>query len=230
MQFEGAVHEIQNCKTMSVYPDFIVQHARVGGQSSGAIRVRDKQRDEQMNEIMGKQLKDDPTNVRASFHLMLHHQSKGRYKEAIRLGKQNLKYSANHSDRWYVLFNQALCHYSLCHHLRSLWSTNGAEKEISGRWEIAKLRGLIYMRAKMYDKAIKYFVDSFDPNLCDETYKPWPRDNSGTWNFIGECYFQTQKYDLAYEAFKQAWEECPSGPKKKGLYDRAKVMLDIINK
>jgi GT2 family glycosyltransferase len=227
LQFEGAIHEMQNCGTLNVFSDFVVKHARIGGQSVDAIKIRDKQRGIQTEEILGKQLKDDPTNVRASFHLSLHEQSKGHYKEAIKYQKQNLKYAKNHSDRWYVLFNKALCHYSLKQDLRTLWACTDAEKESPGRWEIAKLRGLVYIRKKMYQNAVKFFVDSFDINYGDETYKPWPRDNSGTWNFIGECYFNTQKYDLASEAFRQAWKECPPGPKRKNLYDRAKLMAEL---
>jgi GT2 family glycosyltransferase/tetratricopeptide (TPR) repeat protein len=228
-QFEGAIHEMQNCNTLSVYSDFVVKHARVGGQSAGAIKIRDKQRDDQTAEILGKQLKDDKTNVRASFHLSLHEQSKGHYKEAIKYHKKNLRYAKNHSDRWYVLFNKALCHYSLNHHLRTLWACSDAEKESPGRWEIAKLRGLAYKRAGMYDKAVQYFVDSFERNFGDETYKPWKPNHSEVWDLIGECYFNTQKLDLAYDAFNQAWKQCEQPEKKKLLYDRAKMMKTLQN-
>jgi GT2 family glycosyltransferase len=223
-QFEGAVHELQNCKTLTVYSDFIVKHARVGGQSSGAISMREKQRDDQLSRIMGKQFKDDPTNTRAAFHLALHEQSKGHYKEAIKYHRKYLKFARNAGDRWYIYFNNALCHYSLGHHLRSLWATSYAEKETPGRWEIAKLRGLIYMKAQMFAKAVPFFVDSFEPNLADQTFKPWPRENFSTWNLIGECYFSMNRPDLAVDAFKQAWEECENPIKKKLLYDRYQLM------
>jgi GT2 family glycosyltransferase len=227
MQFEGAIHEMQKCQTLNVFSDFVVKHARVGGQSAGAIKERDKQRDIQTEEILGKQLKDDPTNVRASFHLSLHAQSKGDYKTAIKYQNKNLKYAVNSSDRWYVLFNKALCHYSLKHYMRSLWTCSDAEKEIPARWEIAKLRGLIYKQTGAYDKAVKYFVDSFDPNLGDETYKPWKPNIAEVWDLIGECYFKTSKFDLAHDAFLQASNNCVELGKKQLYKDRADVMLKL---
>ena len=228
MKFAGAVHEMQNCKSLSVYTDFVVKHARIGGQSQGAIVLRNEQRDDQIERIMGGQLKDDPKNTRAAFHLALHQQSKGYYKKALKFQKQFLKFAINHGDRWYMLFNQALCHYSLGRSLRAFWSCNSAEKETPNRWEIAKLRGLIYFRAKDYTKAVKFFVDSFDSNINDVTFKPWKKDNVGTWNLIGECYFKTSLYDLANVAFMRASEECIDVKQKAFYKARSDVMIALL--
>lgn len=227
LYFAGAVHEMQNCKSLSVYSDFVVKHDRVTGQSASASSIRSAQRNDQLDRIMGKQLKDDPSNIRAAFHLALHRQSLGDFRGALRYQKQYFKYAKMPGERWYVYFNQALCHFALGHELRALWATDKAEKETPARWEIAKLRGLIYFRLKNYRKAIKFFVDSFDVNRLDETFKPWPRADSEVWNLIGESYFRLNRFDLAGEAFKQASDRCPDEKKKKLFFDRSQMMLKL---
>lgn len=224
LQFEGAVHEMQNCKSLTVYPDFLVVHGRVGGQSDDAIIRREIQRDDQIPRIMGQQLKDDPTNTRAAFHLALYEQSRGNFKNALQYQKHYLKYAKASGERWYICFLQALCHLALGHSLRALWATNLAERETPHRWEIAKLRGLIFYRSKMYRRAVKFFVDSFDENTGDVTFKPWKKDHAGIWNLIGESYFHMERFDLASDAFNQASKLC-SDEKNKSLYfDRASLM------
>lgn len=228
LQFEGAIHEIQNCQNLSVYSDFLVIHGRLDGQAESSIAFRKKQTNNMVPKIMGQQLKDDPSNTRASLHLALHEQSLGHFREAIKYQKKYFKYSTFAGERWFLYFNQALCHFSLGHKLRALWSADDAEKETPRRWEIARLRGLIFFNHGDYDRAIKFFVDSFDSNLGDTTYKPWKRDDADTWNLIGESYFRLGKLDPASEAFNEAFKNCEDSTKKTLYYNRAKLMTEML--
>ena len=192
--------------------------------------MRTKQTNDMVPRIMGKQLKDDPKNTRAAMHLALHMQSQGKFKEAIKIQKKYFKYATFRGERWFIYFNQALCHFALKHKLRALWATDNAEKETSKRWEIAKLRGLIYYNIGDYNKAVKFFVDSFDENLGDTTYKPWKRDDAEVWNLIGQSYFNLGKIECAQEAFREASKNETNEMKKKLFYDRSELMKNIVKK
>jgi len=227
LKFEGKIHEIQNYKTISVYPDFVVKHGRADGQSKDAIKIREIQTNDMIPRIMGKQLEDDPTNTRASFHLALFYQTRGDYKTALKIQKKYFKYAKIKGERWLMYFNKSLIHFALKNTLRALWATDDAEKETPRRWEISKLRGLIFYKDKQYKKAIDFLVESFDENKGDVTYKPWIRNNAETWNIIGECYFNLGRLDIASEAFNEAFKNETDGKKKKFFYDRAKLMNEM---
>jgi len=72
IQFVGQVHERQNMSHVAINHTFIIQHNRIGGQAQESADIREKQRDDQIPRIMGAQIKADPSNVRASFHLVLY--------------------------------------------------------------------------------------------------------------------------------------------------------------
>jgi tetratricopeptide (TPR) repeat protein len=224
LKFEGKIHEIQNYKSISVYSDFVVTHGRLGGQSEEAIRDRKIQTNDMIPRIMGKQLKEDKTNTRASFHLALHYQTRGEYKKAFEMQKLYFKYAKIQGERWLMYFNKALIHFALNNTLRALWATDDAEKETAGRWEVSKLRGMIFFKDKRYKKAVEFLVNSFDENTGDTTYKPWVRDNSETWNIIGECYFNMGKYEVASEAFSEA-SKTEKNNKKKDLFTRRATLM-----
>ena len=227
LKFEGAIHEIQNAKTLSVYSNFLIVHGRPDGQAKDSIAFRKKQSDDMVPRIMTKQLQDDPTNTRALLHLALHAQSLGQFREAIKYQKRYFKYPTIKGERWFLYFNQALCHFSLGHYLRAFWACDNAEKETPRRWEIAKLRGLLWFSQGNYTKAIKFFVDSFDENTGDVTYKPYKRNDSEIWNLIGESYFRLGRPGLAGEAFEQASNIAPNEKNKKFYFDRASLMREI---
>lgn len=227
LQFSGAIHEMQNCKTLTNYSDFVVEHDRPGGQAPEAIALRAEDTNDQIPRIMGKQLADDPANIHASFHLAMHAQSRGRFSEAIKYQNLYLKYAKQKGERWYMLFNKALCHYSLGHKLRALCALDEAEKETPSRWEVARLRALMNFYDGKYKRAIGFFVDSFDQNFCDVTFKPWQKDEVETWDMIGQSYYRLTRYDLAKESFARASDICLDETKKKLYQDRADLMLKM---
>ena len=227
LKFEGRVHEMQNCRSLAVYSDFVVQHGRIGGQDEQSVTIRDVQRNDQLERIMGEEVKKNPRNLRSVFHYALHKQSMGDFKSALKLQKLYFKVGIMKGERWYVYFNRVLCHFALGNYWRALRACSSADKECPGRWEIKKLRGLIYFQKHEYQKAVKYLVDSFDENIGDEAFKPMARDNASVWNLIGECYFQLDLNKQASVAFKTAFKQEKNGKLKKFYYDRSRAVKQI---
>ena len=228
VQFEGKIHEKQNCKTTYYYPGFIVEHGRLGIQDHDAIAFRQRQSDDMVPRLLTEELKKNPKNVRAPFHLGLFYESKGNFKKALYYYSRYLKYSKNNQERWFILFYCSLCHLALNHFFRAFWFASLSEFELPGRWEISKLKGLICFKSKKYSKALEYLVDSFKKNKEATLYNPWPSDSSGTWNLIGECFFNLQNYEKAYIAFDRAAAECKEEAAKDFLEKRAALMKEIF--
>lgn len=229
-RFEGAVHEIQNCKKMGLYLEFLVKHDRAGGQEIAASLSRTSQREEQICRIMGDRLKKSKKDVRASFHLAIHYQGVGQFKKALRMQKLFLKYSADKGQRWYILFNRALCYLSMEKLFLAFWAASRADDETPDRWEISKLRGIILLTNKKYFPALESLIGSFKINTGDVSYKPWSRDDSGTWNLIGECFFNLGQYYQAYIAFDRAAKTILDESFGELFRKRADFMLTLAKK
>ena len=91
IQFEGRVHEMQaNMKPKRAF-DVIIKHDRINGQDKKSAELRDLQREHQIVEIMGGQLKKDPKNAHAAFHLALHYQTQMQWKKTIKMQNHFLK-------------------------------------------------------------------------------------------------------------------------------------------
>jgi len=230
LKFEQAVHELQNIKKPCLYPFFKIKHGRSDGQAIEAVLIRDKQRDDEVPRLLGAELKKNPRHLRALFHLGMHAQSKQNYKLAIKYFKRYLKYSKFKGERWFIGFNLALCQMGLGHNFRAFWAVNNADLETPGRWEVDKLKGLVYFQAKKYQKALDCFTNSFRINTIDCPYKPWPRDEASTWNIIGESFFNLKRYYQAYLAFHQASVRATEPQLKELAEQRSKLMYEITKK
>jgi len=230
VNFEGQVHEAQKMNPVFLYPEFVVKHDRACGQSLRSSLERGAQRDDQTFRIMNAQLERDPKNVRALLHLGFYFEGRNQCKKAIGYFSRFLKYSNKKSDRWFVFFNRALCHLTLHNNFRAFWSADRANDETPDRWEIHKLKGLIYFDAGKYWKAIEAFVASFKINTGDVSYKPWPRDTAGTWNMIGECFYRLGDYFKANIAFERASTESKDEMQKMLMKKRAELMNEILKK
>jgi len=227
VQFSGKIHEQQQCQSVTNYVEFIVKHDRLGSQSVLSSQARASQTDDMVPRIMGATLLKNPKDLRALFHLGLHAQGRSNFKLALKYYKKYLKFSTVRSERWFILFNVALCHLSLHRPLRALWSLTDCEKETPNRWEVVKFRGIIYAYCKDFNRAIEFLVNSFYQNVGDSTYKPWPRDDGSTYSLIGECYFNLGDYYKASVSFNRAFELTKNEYFKKIFDDRSKLMLKI---
>jgi len=226
--FEGKVHERVSCKKTQYYPGFLIKHGRLGVQASEAILFRRKQADEMIPRILEAELKKNPENIRAHFHLGLFYQSNGNFKKALFYYSQYLKYSKNSQERWFILFHRSLCLLALGRLFLAFHSACLAESEVPGRWEIPRLKGLIFFQKRKYAKALEYFVNSFKNYQGVVLYRPWPRKLDYTWNLIGECFYHLRNYEKAFHAFSRAAQLCENEDAKKFLNDRAKLMYDIF--
>jgi len=227
VQFYGRVHEKQNCSQVVLYPKFIIQHNRLGGQDPVSAEIREKQRDDQIPRILGAEIKANPKNIRASFHLVLYYLSKNNLKKAHKYQKLYLKYSKLSGERYYILFSRALSLLSLGKLWRAFWCVSMAEIEEPNRWETEKLKGLIFFERGKFEKALTCFVNSFNPNTKRHAYIPWSRDDAGTWNLIGECFYRRRIFDKASTAFKMASEQAIDEKQKDFFLKRSKIMLEI---
>jgi tetratricopeptide (TPR) repeat protein len=227
VKFTGAVHEHADCKAIKFFPDFLIKHDRLGTQSIPAQIERDKQRDEMVPKIMEAEFKKDKKNTRAAFHLALHYQARGQNKTAIRWWKRYLKHSKVEGGRWYAYYNIALCHLSSKHLFRAFWATAKANDETPDRWEIYKLRGMIFFARGHFGRAINNLIDSFKINIGDQTFKPLKHEDISTWNLIGECFFNLKKYYQAGVAFEKASEEVKDEKFKTLLKQRAALMEEM---
>jgi glycosyltransferase involved in cell wall biosynthesis len=223
LKFSGRVHEKVLCNNVVIFPYFIIQHNRLGGQAKGSADIRERQRADMMERIMGEEIKKDPSNVRASFHLALYYHSVAKYSLAFKYEKLYLKYSKLPGERYYLLFHRSLVFLSLGKRFRAFWALSRAEAEEPKRWETEKLRGMILFEAGKYEKALVSLVNSFNQNEKEHAYKPWRRDDAGTWNLIGECFFRRGVYAKACTAFEQASEQA-EGKQKYFFQQRAKLM------
>ena len=230
VKFSGAIHEQQQCTKILPYLDFVVKHDRTNSQSRESSEAREEQRNRQMPEIMGKLLKANPKNTRASFHLVLYHTGRQQFKEAKKYQKLFLKYSKNKGERWFIFFNQALGYLMRKKYFRAYLATCSAEKETPGRWEISKMRGMIFVGQKNYTKALDFLVESFHENTGDVSFKPWAPDLSVTWNLIGECFFNLDQYWKAGEAFKSASSSATDRAFKDLLLRRSELMFAMAKK
>lgn len=229
IQFKGALHELQDTNKIEKYTEFLVKHDRITGQDLKAAHERNEQRNEMTPRIMGTRLKKNRKDARALFHLGLYYAGHGQHKKAIKIFNKYLRISKNRSERWYIFFNKALCQLALNHCFRAFWTANRADNEVTGRWEIAKLKGLCYYQKRKFSKAIEEFVGSFKINTGDQTYKPWKRNEAETWNLIGECFFNTRNYFKAHIAFKESYKRTKNYKFKIMLKKRAKIMLEMAH-
>lgn len=228
VQFEGRIHERSQCKKTALCSGVVIQHDRVNSQNSSAINARDEQRKIHMNEIMLNEYKSDPTNLRVLFHLALWYQTQNEYCKTLKFQNLYLKHSKAPSDRYYVLYNRSLLFLTHRKLWRALWAICRAELEEPNRWETNKMKGIIYFAQKRYDHAIHYLVESFDSNKKDFAYKPVKRDDAGTWNLIGECFYSRGIYDKASTSFQLASDRADDDKKKEFFKHRSELMAKMV--
>lgn len=228
IDFVGRVHEIQTLKSSYFYPDFIIKHDRLTAQSKEACEARQRQRDDMVPRIMGEEIKKNPKNIRAIFHLALHWQARKEYKKALSLFSRYLKISKNIQERWFVFFQRCLCYTILHKRFRAFWSISRADWEVANRWEVQKIKGMIFFDMKKYQKAVEYLCFSFHDNPFNMLYRPMGRDDSHTWNLVGECFYNLFDFDRASIAFDRSADLTENEAAKKFLKNRALLMRDIL--
>lgn len=227
VKFVGAVHEKQQCERIGKAPGIFIKHNRIEGQSEEAAAERARQRDDMVPRLMGAQVRENPKNTRALFHLALWAWSKKKYREQKKWSRRYLKFSECAGERWFVRFNMALGHLAANHGFRAWWEVNNAEQEMPGRWETQKLKGMILAQSGKHEQAIEFLISSFHENKNNGAYMPWRRDSAGTWNLVAECFFALHNYEKASAAWDGAREQCKDPVLKKLFEKRVSLMRDM---
>jgi len=225
--YTDQVHNKLVCKNLGNFNNIMLVHDRLKGQSDESVAEREKQRDEMVIGIMGKQIKENKKNTRAALHLALHYHARAKLKKAIKYYKQYLKYSNYPGERWYVRFNLSLILSILKKPARAEYQTVLMEKESPNRWETKYLRGITLLDQGEFEKANLYFVKSLDVVKQESEYKPMKRDYSMIWNNIGESFFRLQRYYEAGEGFKRASEHAKDNKQKSLFKRRSKLMFEM---
>ena len=230
LTWKGGVHNNIKPKTTEFFPHFRVKHDRPSLKTSSSATEREAQRDVMVPRVLRAELKKDPTNSRAYFHLGLFYEAHGKFRKALKFFRGYLRHSKDFQERWFGRFHSALCFDSMGRGLRAFWAVSRAESELPGRWETEKLKGLILFHFKKYARALPHFVASFELYNKIAMHHPWKRDDAHTWNLIGECFFNLFDFEKAHIAFSRASEQCKDDNQKKFYLARAKLMHDIIVK
>ena len=203
LSWKFAIHNAVKCENMKKFKGLVIIHDRTGGQAPSAIIKRRKQRDEMMERLLKKELKDKRKSARALFYLARWYLVQKKFKKAIRYYKKYLKGIGHVGEMWYCATQVSMLALCLNKPLLSLRYLRVAEKHVPNRWEISKLMGITYMSYEQWLPAITALVDSFKINTGDFAFYPMTRDDADTWDKIGYCWFQLKSFTKA----KIAWEE-----------------------
>jgi len=220
------VHNFPTIKSRRFLPKFIIHHDRENLQAKESADERSRQRSKMVIEVMDRERKKNPKNARPYFYIAQQYFIQQSFWKAIKNYKKYLKYSKHKGERWLAYYEIAYAHAFLGHYIRALWATNDANKEIPGRWEIAKSRGSIFAMADKQEQAIRNYVESFNIQTGKFSYYPEKRDDAQTWDFIANCYY---KLKMLREAMI-SWDRFLELEKKKPEAEQNKDQIKIIKK
>jgi len=226
LKWEQAIHNVIRSKVNKKFKGFVVKHDRSGGQSKKSAAKRWEQRKEMMPRLLKKEMRKDRKSSRAHFYLARWYFSAKEWKKAIKYYKKYLKRKNRKGERWFVCYEAAVCSNCVGKHLLALKFLRKAEKELPKRWEISKQMGITYMCFEHWGKAIDFLVDSLKINVGDFSHLPMKRDDAGTWDAIGYCWFQLKKYNKA----KVSWERAIELEKDKDKIKLNKKRIELMDR
>jgi SAM-dependent methyltransferase/Tfp pilus assembly protein PilF len=230
LKFKNAVHNLVECKTKSAEPAFLIIHDRENLQAKEAVERRNAQRNEMMPVELKKQLKENPKNSRAHFHLANFYMMNGNLKQALKHYKKTVKYSISHDEVFmaYLQIGGIRMHFK--QPVRALFNFNRADALIPDRWESARVLGGFYLLQGDFQKAVEFLIDSLRQNKRHYTYEPMTRNYAEIWDLIGHSFNQLDRNEEA----KQAWEralECAETDGMKGmLRNKIELISSILPK
>ncbi len=199
--WEHAIHNALPVKTMTNYTKFIIVHDREGGQSEESTKKRLEQVRDTMGIELKKEIKNKKTRVRALFYLARYYRQFLQWKKALKYYKKYIKETKFEGEKWLCCYEAGVIANTLGKPLTALSLFEKANETIPDRWEIYKHIGLTYMTFERHQKALIYLIRSLEPNKKAHNFNPEIMDAGDTWDKIGFCFFQENKF---FEA-KQAW-------------------------
>lgn len=210
IKFKNKIHNINICKTRCASPDFVIVHDRLNLQDEASTERRNKQREELLPKEMLAQIEKNPKDCRAHFHLANFYMMRQNVDLAMKHYKQAIKYGISVDEKYLSMLHYGALHLAKGHKFRALWTFNGADKLLPGRWESARVIGGFYFSEKYWKKALPYLFDALNQNIRRYTYQPMQQNKSEIWDMIGQCFAQTDQNDKAVTAFERALESNPS--------------------
>ena len=230
VKFKNAVHNLNECKTQRACPDFLIVHDREHGQSDEAVKRRNQQRETMLPKIMKDQLKSDPNNLRALFHLGNWYMMIREYNEALKYYERYLKIHKHPEEGYMVQLNVGLCHATLGHHIRAMWAFRRADKMLPDRWETARVVGGLYYLTGRWKKAAKYLIQALGPNMRAYLYQPMQANLLETWDMIGHCFAQIDENEKAIMAWERAKTHAKTQEEKNMVDNKIALVKTLIIK
>jgi len=224
--WEHAIHNAIVIEKRENYTDFVIIHDRLGGQSEKSTALRLEQVKKTMEVELKKELKIKKSKIRALFYLARYYRQFLNWKKAIKYYKKYLKVSPYKAEKWLCGYEAGVIANAMGKPLLALKLFTKSNEEIPNRWEIKKQIGLTYLSFNQYNKALVFLVESLDINTGQFTFNPELRDDGGTWDNIGFCFFQVGKY---FEA-KQSWEQAIKTGTDKVQIEMNKKRIEMLER
>lgn len=228
LKFKNAVHNLVECNTKSADPNFVIVHDRDNLQDVESAERRNKQRNDMMPVELKKQLKDNPKNSRAHFHLANFYMMSAEIKLALKHYKKTVKYSKSQDEVYMAYLQIGRIHMQLGHSIRALWNFRSADELIPDRWESARVLGGFYLLEGDFDKAVVYLIDALRQNKRHYTYEPMTRDFAQIWDLIGHCFSKLEKNEEAKEAWERALELAETDAMKGMLKQKISLISSLL--
>lgn len=228
LKFKNAVHNLVECNTKSAEPAFLIVHDRDNLQSKEATERRNAQRNEMMPKELQKQLKENPKNSRAHFHLANFYMMSSEIKLALKHYKKTVKYSLSHDEVYMAYLQIGRIHMSLGHSIRALWNFKSADGLIPDRWESARVLGGFYLIEGNFEKAVVFLVDALKQNKRHYTYEPMTRNFAEIWDLIGHCFHNLNRIEEAKEAWERALEVAETDAMKGMLKQKINLISSLL--
>jgi len=229
VKWEFDVHNNAKCKKTKMFSNFVIQHDRNNLQTKEAAEIRTKQRTEMMQRKLKEEIKKNKKNNRPYFYLGELHFSLKNFKLAKKYWKKYLKYSDNNQERWLVKYQIAGCYINQSLYPFALRWLKKAEKEIPGRWEVAKARGLTYLFLNDYQLAVNCLVESLKGPKEKTIYSPLQFDLFDTWDKIASCFRRLNLPQEAITALRQALKHTKSVKNTKNIEQRIKIIKEFTS-
>jgi SAM-dependent methyltransferase/Tfp pilus assembly protein PilF len=228
LKFKNAVHNLVECNTKSADPNFVIVHDRENLQAKEAVERRNAQRNEIMPTELKKQLKVNPKNSRAHFHLANFYIMNNQLVPALKHYKKTVKYSLSHDEVFMAYLQIGRIHMQLGHSIRALWNFKSADDLIPDRWESARVLGGFYLLEGNFDKAVVYLIDALRQNKRHYTYEPMTRNYAEIWDLIGHCFNKLNRNEEAKEAWERALELAETDGMKGMLKQKIQLIASIL--
>lgn len=228
IKFKNKIHNVNECKSRRVSPEFVIVHDRINLQNEESIKERDEQREMLLPKAMKEQIKENPKNARPYFHLANYYMMRHKIDDSIYYYKKAIKYTKSPDEKFLCYLHYGSLHLTKGHTFRALWSFKDAEKLMPERWESARVLGGFYLTQKNYSKAVEYFVRALEPNQRKYSYQPMQQNRSEIWNFIGHCFAKLDQNQKAIMAWNRAFELTDDLKQKKLFQEKIKLVKTLL--